>query len=40
MKLTEENKKYIDALSLEELLTRWRFLTVGDEFMYGETGEY
>lgn len=40
MKLTPENKAHIDALSLEELLRRWRFAPSGDEWFQGETGKY
>lgn len=40
MKLTDENKKHIDAMSYEALLSRWRSAPVGDEWFQGETGEY
>ena len=40
MELTEENKKHIDSLSYEQLLTRWRFAPLGDLWFQGETGEY
>ena len=40
MKLTEENKKSIDSLSYEGLLSKWRFAPVGDLWFQGETGEY
>lgn len=40
MKLTEENKKYIDGLSLTDLLRKWRYAKPGDEMMQGETGDY
>ncbi len=40
MKLTEENKKYIDSLSYHSLLHRWRFAPCGDEWFQDETGEY
>lgn len=40
MKLTEENKKYIDSLSYFGLLSHWRFAAIGDSWMQGETGEY
>jgi hypothetical protein len=40
MDLTPKNKKYIDGLSYEELLSRWRFAPVGDKWFQGETGDY
>lgn len=40
MKLTEENKKFIDACDYEQLLRRWRFGTIGDPWFQGETGTY
>ena len=40
MQLTKENKEYIDSLSYESLLSRWRFALSGDSWFQGETGEY
>ena len=40
MDLTPERKKYIDSLSYEGLLSRWRFAPIGDLMFQGETGEY
>ena len=40
MELTEENKKCIDSLSYEQLLSRWRFAPSGDRWFQGETGDY
>jgi hypothetical protein len=40
MKLTEENKKHIDAMSYESLLSHWRFAPIGDPWFEGETGNY
>ena len=40
MDLTEENKKTIDAMSYEGLLSKWRFAPSGDPWFQGETGEY
>lgn len=40
MKLTDENKQYIDNLSYESLLDRWRFAPIGDEWFQDETGDY
>ena len=40
MKLTPENKVYIDGLSYYSLLKRWRFAPIGDEWFQDETGEY
>ena len=39
MKLTEENKRYIDDLSYELLLGRWRNSPAGDPWFQGETGK-
>ena len=40
MKLTIENKQYIDLLSYEELLRYWRFAPAGDTWFQDETGDY
>jgi hypothetical protein len=40
MELTEQNKKHIDSLSYEGLLSRWRFAPGGDPWFQGETGVY
>lgn len=40
MELTPENKAYIKSLSVKDLLERWRFAPVGDEWFQGETGDY
>lgn len=40
MKLTDDNKKHIDSLSYEGLLSHWRFAAVGDPWFQGETGYY
>jgi hypothetical protein len=40
MNLTEANKAYIDGLSYQGLLTRWRNSPVGDPWFQGETGAY
>lgn len=40
MKLTPENKEYIDNLSYESLLSHWRFAPVGDAWFQDETGTY
>ena len=40
MELTEENKKYIDNLSYEGLLSSWRFAPAGDPWFQGDTGKY
>lgn len=40
MKLTPENKRYIDKLSYVELLRRWRFAPAGDQWFSGPTGTY
>ncbi len=40
MELTTENKKYIDSLSYESLLSHWRGAPSGDKWFEGETGTY
>lgn len=40
MKLTEENKKHIDTLSYEWLLSDWRNAPAGSPWFQGETGKY
>jgi len=40
MKLTTENKAAIDAMSIEELLRKWRNTPVGDPWFADETGSY
>lgn len=40
MKLTEENKKYINSLPYEHLLGMWRFAPAGDPWFQDETGDY
>jgi hypothetical protein len=40
MKLTPENKAYIDNLSYVQLLSRWRFAPMGDPWFQDETGRY
>ncbi|UCC41425.1 MAG: hypothetical protein JSV96_08405 [Candidatus Aminicenantes bacterium] len=40
MDLTSENKKIIDGMSYEVLLSRWRFAPIGDPWFQGETGDY
>lgn len=40
MDLTPKNKAFIDSLSYEGLLCRWRFAPVGDPWFQGATGQY
>jgi hypothetical protein len=40
MNLTDENKAYIDNLSYEALLEKWRFAPAGYVWFQGETGDY
>lgn len=40
MDLTPENKKKIDDMSYESLLSSWRFATAGNAWFQGETGQY
>ncbi len=40
MDLTEGNKKHIDSLSHNELLSKWRYAPAGDPWFQGETGKY
>lgn len=36
----EEMKKWIDAASYSQLLSRWRFAPVGSPWFQGEIGDY
>ncbi|KKL56644.1 hypothetical protein LCGC14_2243380, partial [marine sediment metagenome] len=38
--MTEEQKKWIDGATHEELLHRWRFSPAGDSIFIGVCGEY
>ena len=40
MELTKENKKHIDSLSYEQLLSQWRVAPSGNPWFQGETGDY
>jgi len=40
VELTKENKKHIDSLSYEQLLSQWRLAPMGDRWFQGETGNY
>jgi len=40
VELTPENRKHIDGLTHEQLLTWWRNAPVGDPWFQGETGNY
>ena len=40
MKLTDQGKKHIDALSYEGLLEWWRNAPCGDPWFEGDTGRY
>jgi hypothetical protein len=40
MKLTEDNKRRIDAMGYAEMLERSRFAPIGDPWFRGETGTY
>ena len=40
MQLTDNNKNHIDSLSLEALLSHWRFAPAGDPWFQGQTGDY
>ena len=40
MELTVGNKKYIDSLEYQELLSKWRFSRPGNPWFQGETGNY
>jgi hypothetical protein len=40
VKMTEEQKKQIDAMSQYEMCRRWRFSKVGDPLFQGEIGDY
>lgn len=40
MELTKERKDYIDKLSYESLLSKWRHSPAGNKWFQGETGDY
>lgn len=40
MKLTEENKTEIDAMTYEQMLTKWNHSTPRNPWFSGETGKY
>ena len=40
MELIPENKKHIDNMSYEGLLSKWRYAPSGDQWFQGETGSY
>ena len=40
MELTTENKRHIDNMGLEGLLSHWRNAPAGDPWFQGETGDY
>ena len=40
MELTPEIKRQIDSMSLEEMLSKWRFSPPGAWMFTGEIGEY
>ena len=38
--MNEKTRKYIDGLTLDQLLSKWRFAPIGDPMLQGETGDY
>jgi hypothetical protein len=38
--MNEQDKLWIDNASYEDLLRKWRYATLGDHMLQGETGEY
>ena len=40
VELTPERKAYIDHLSYDALLSRWRHAPIGDQMFQGDSGEY
>lgn len=38
--MNERTKRWIDAATYQDLLTKWRFASVGDPMFQGEIGEY
>ena len=38
--MTDDQKKWIDNASYEQLLSKWRFAQSGDPFFVGDTGVY
>ena len=39
-KMTPEQKTRIDSMTQEELCRKWRFASVGDPLLQGDTGDY
>jgi hypothetical protein len=40
MILTDTLKKRIDAMDYQEMLSKWRFASMGDPMFQGESGDY
>jgi len=40
MKFTPELKAEIDAMTLEEMIRKWRFAPISDPLLQNEAGEY
>lgn len=38
--MTEQQKKWIDAASYEQLLRKWRFAKTGEPLLQGDAGAY
>ncbi len=38
--MTPEQKAIIDNMSQEKLCSKWRFASVGDPLLQGDTGDY
>lgn len=38
--MNNKMKTWIDNATYEELLSKWRFATIGDPFFAGEIGDY
>ena len=38
--MTDDEKKWIDNATYEQLLKRWRFASVADDIFQGDTGIY
>ena len=38
--MNEQVKNWIDNASYEQLLSKWRFASIGDPMFQGQTGEY
>ena len=38
--MTDKQKKAIDEMTYEQMLSKWRFAPIGDPMFQGEVGDY